>query len=610
MSTTANQHLLSAIAPQREQMSIVVVGHVDHGKSTVIGRLMADTHSLPEGKLEQVKATCLRNARPFEYAFLLDALKDEQAQGITIDTARCFFKTARRDYIIIDAPGHVEFLKNMVTGAARAEAALLVIDAHEGIQENSRRHGYMLSMLGIRQVVVLVNKMDLVHHDLAVFERIRAEYTEFLKQINIKPIDFVPIAARDGDNIATAAPWSPGMRTVLDHIDAFVKQSVREQQPFRFPVQDIYKFTANNDDRRIFAGTIESGSIEVGDEVIFLPSGKHSRVVTIELFNAPPRQQAQAGEAVGLTLADELYIRPGELMCKAANRPATTGTRIRANVFWMGKAPLVCNKRYNLKLASLRAPVQLVEIVSVLDAAELSSEQGRQEVHRHEVADCIFESTKPIAFDLSHEIEGTGRFVLVDNYEIAGGGIVTANATASDSVLRQHIRQREAAWEPSAITASMRAVRYGHRSKFLVVTGISEEANKSLARALEERLFHTSHHAYYLGLATIDCGLDTDVLDPFEQREERLRRLGELARIVTDSGQIFITTVASLDPYDVERLALLSAPNELLVVVVGSTEDEELRAQVRIPSGEPLSSAVERVCAHLQEHQIISDYSI
>ena len=157
---------LMLTASAREQMNIVVVGHVDHGKSTVIGRLMADTHSLPEGKLEQVKAACRKNARPFEYAFLLDALKDEQAQGITIDTARCFFKTAKRDYIIIDAPGHVEFLKNMISGAARAEAALLVIDAHEGIQENSRRHGYMLAMLGIRQVVVLVNKMDLVNHDL------------------------------------------------------------------------------------------------------------------------------------------------------------------------------------------------------------------------------------------------------------------------------------------------------------------------------------------------------------------------------------------------------------------------------------------------------------
>ncbi len=601
---------LIAPAPSREQMNIVVVGHVDHGKSTVIGRLMADTRSLPEGKLEQVKAMCLKNARPFEYAFLLDALKDEQAQGITIDTARCFFKTAKRDYIIIDAPGHVEFLKNMVSGAARAEAALLVIDAHEGIQENSTRHGYMLSMLGIKQVVVLVNKMDLVNYDLSVFNRIRSEYSDFLKQVDITPIDFVPIAARDGDNIAERAAWSPNVKTVLDHIDSFVKESEREEQPFRFPVQDIYKFTANNDDRRIFAGTVETGSIGVGDDIIFLPSGKRSRIATIELFNAPTKRQALAGEAVGFTLADELYVRPGEIICKAADSPAITSTRFRANVFWMGKAPLIKNKRYKLKLATLRAPVRLVEIVSVLDASELTAEHGKQEVERHEVADCIFETTKPIVFDLSREIEGTGRFVLVDNYEIAGGGIITENASASFSVLQEHVRQREASWEHSPITASVRSARYGHRSKFVVVTGASEAANKAVAQALEQRLFQQSSLAYYLGMTNIERGLDSDVLDPFEHREERIRRLGELARILTDSGQIFITTITDVDVYDIDLLATLNAPNEVLVVTVGPSEYEGVRSQVHVPEGEPVDSAVDRVFACLKQQEIIPDYSI
>ena len=183
-------------------MNIVIVGHVDHGKSTIIGRLLADTHSLPEGKLEQVKETCRRNSKPFEYAFLLDALKDEQSQGITIDAARCFFKTDKRHYIIIDAPGHIEFLKNMVTGASRAEAALLVIDAKEGIQENSRRHGYLLSMLGIKQIAVLVNKMDLVNFDKKVFDGIVSEYRKFLKKIDIEPRIFIPVSGMKGDGIA------------------------------------------------------------------------------------------------------------------------------------------------------------------------------------------------------------------------------------------------------------------------------------------------------------------------------------------------------------------------------------------------------------------------
>ncbi len=604
-----DEHLMTT-TPQREQMNIVVVGHVDHGKSTVIGRLMADTHSLPNGKLEQVKAMCQKNARPFEYAFLLDALKDEQAQGITIDTARCFFKTAKRDYIIIDAPGHVEFLKNMISGAARAEAALLVIDANEGIQENSRRHGYMLSMLGIRQVVVLVNKMDLVNYDLAVFERIRQDYGAFLKQVNITPIDFVPISARDGDNIAEKAAWAPGVRTVLEHIDAFIKESEPEQQAFRFPLQDIYKFTAENDDRRICAGTIESGTIQVDDEVVFLPSEKRSRIRSIENFNAPQRTRAKAGEAVGFTLVDEIYVRPGEIMCKTDGARAITSSRFRANVFWMGKAPLIKNKACKLKLATLRTTVRLVEIVSVLDASELSSQRGKQEVERNEVAECVFEATKPIVFDLSRDIEATGRFVLVDNYEIAGGGIVTENVHGVSSGLEEHIRRREAEWEHSSIPISTRSTRYRHRSKFVVVTGASEAMNKSIAQGLERRLFEDSYLAYYLGLANIDRGLDSDVLDPFEQREERVRRLGELARILTDSGQIFITTITDVDVYDIERLKLLNAPNEILVVVAGSADYEGVHAHVRIPDGETLSTSVERVCAYLKEQEIIPDYCI
>ena len=184
-------------------MNIVIVGHVDHGKSTVIGRLLADTDSLPQGKLEQIREMCRRNSKPFEYAFLLDALKDERSQGITIDAARCFFKTAKRDYLIIDAPGHIEFLKNMITGASRAEAALLVIDAHEGVMENSRRHGYMLKMLGIKQVAVLVNKMDLCGYSESVFRSIVSEYSGFLSEIDISPSAFIPVSAMEGDNIAS-----------------------------------------------------------------------------------------------------------------------------------------------------------------------------------------------------------------------------------------------------------------------------------------------------------------------------------------------------------------------------------------------------------------------
>src|SRR6476659_11516358 len=228
----------------RIRMNIVVVGHVDHGKSTVVGRLLADTSSLPQGKLEAVRKECLRTGKPFEYAFLLDALSDEQDQGITIDTARCFFKSATRDYIIIDAPGHIEFLKNMISGAARAEAAVLVIDAKEGVRENSRRHGYILSMLGIRQVVVCVNKMDLVGYRQDHFDAIEKEYRAFLEGIGAaSPRQFVPVAAMAGVNLAQNSketPWykGPSLMAVLDGLQ---KAPQRTDQSLRMPVQAVYK---------------------------------------------------------------------------------------------------------------------------------------------------------------------------------------------------------------------------------------------------------------------------------------------------------------------------------------------------------------------------------
>lgn len=267
----------------KEQLNIVIVGHVDHGKSTIIGRLLADTNSLPEGKLDQVKAICEFNSKPFEYSFLLDTLKDERSQGITIDSARIFFKTEKKDFIIIDAPGHIEFLKNMISGASRAEAALLVIDAAEGIQENSRRHGYMLSMLGIKQVAVVINKMDLVNYDESVFQSIAKEYEKFLKEIDLIPFGFIPVSGRDGENIISRngrLKWFEG-NTLIDLLNNFKKGADLNHKPFRMPVQDIYKFTNDGDDRRIIAGNVESGEAMVGEEVIFYPSGKRLSLIHI-----------------------------------------------------------------------------------------------------------------------------------------------------------------------------------------------------------------------------------------------------------------------------------------------------------------------------------------
>ncbi len=541
---------------QKERMNIVIGGHVDHGKSTIIGRLLADTKSLPEGKLEQVKALCERTARPFEYAFLLDALKDEQAQGITIDAARVFFKTAKRDYIIIDAPGHIEFLKNMVTGASRAEAALLVIDAKEGVRENSRRHGYMMSMLGIRQIAVLVNKMDLVGQARSVFEGIVAEYSAFLQQIDITPACFIPVVGRDGENIARhseSMAWYRGP-TVLDILDRFETERPPIDKPFRMPVQDVYKFAQQGDDRRIVAGTVETGQLRVGDEVVFYPSGKKSKVKAIEAFNRPTPTSVTAGYQTGFTLQEQIYVARGELAAVAGQpRPQVT-TRLRVNLFWLGKDPLIKKKDYVLKLGTARVIARVEEITRVIDASNLSASDAKQRIDRHDVADCILKLNKALAFDLADEIAATSRFVLVDNYEIRGGGIVREALPDRQTWVRDKVLLRNYKWEASIIGPERRAEKYNQRSTLLLVTGEREGDRKSLAKELEARLFEDGKVVYYLGIGNVLYGVDADIERKFENRSEHLRRLSEVANIMLDAGVILIVTAAELTQEELDLI--------------------------------------------------------
>jgi bifunctional enzyme CysN/CysC len=600
-------------ASVREQMNIVVIGHVDHGKSTVVGRLLADTDSLPHGKLDDIKRKCLANAKPFEYAFLLDALQDEQAQGITIDSARCFFRSRKRDYIIIDAPGHIEFLKNMISGAARAEAALLVIDAHEGIAENSRRHGYLLRFLGIRQVAILVNKMDKVGYSQEAFGRIERDYGAFLATIGIEPRGFIPISARNGDNIVGSSEnlaWHTGP-TVLGMVDGFENARQRTDQPLRFPVQDIYKFTEDGDDRRIVAGRVESGTVGAGDEVVFLPSQKRNRIASIESFNTPPRAIAQAGESTGFTLETEIYLPPGELMCKIGQPEALSGRHFRANLFWMGKAPMIKNKRYKLKLAGARVPVWLRDIHSVLDAVELTADTNRQQVEWHDVAECTFETLKPIAFDTAVNIAQTGRFVVIDNYEIAGGGIVLSRVEASGNRVEEHVRDRERNWERTAITAAMRSSRNGQRATLVLITGQPNPGMVTLAKQLEETLFEHGRMVYYLGLSNSLLGIGSDTPGNNE-RDEYLSRLGEISHLFTDAGIILITTVSHLDDSELAMIKTLNHPGDCVVIHIGDTRLEAVSVDLEIASDDSpgFSAAIRKITDLLQSRNYLIEYYV
>ncbi len=539
----------STTAPT-EQLKIVIVGHVDHGKSTFVGRLIYDTGSLPEGKLEQLQQIAERRGVPFEWANLMDALQSERDQNITIDTAQIWFQTKKRQYVIIDAPGHKEFLKNMITGAANAEAALLLIDANEGIQEQSRRHGYLLNLLGIRQIAVLVNKMDLQNYSQERFEQIERDYRAFLEGIGVKPKLFIPMSAKLGDNIASLSkymPWWHGP-TVLAALDEFQVMDRPDNQPLRFPIQDVYRF----DERRILAGRVEAGSIKVGDRLLFSPSNKTSTVKSIERWNAPAQDSAVAGESIGITLTEQIFVERGAVAVPE-NAPPYELTRFKARLFWLGRKPFAKGRLYKLKLATQEVDCEIDSIEKVIDASTLETiSRAHNEifVDRHEVAELTLRTKRPVAFDAHSEVVATGRFVIVDGFEVSGGGIVAADdypRRTSDALQKSD----NIYWSHGTVTARQRALRNGYPGCVVWLTGLSGAGKSTIANELERELFNAGKHAYVLDGDKIRHGLGSDLAFSPEDRKENIRRVGEVAKLFADAGIICIT--AFISPYRSDR---------------------------------------------------------
>ncbi len=551
----------------RDSMNIVVVGSVDHGKSTLLGRLYADTGALPEGKVEKIQAICAQQGKAFEYAFVFDAFLEEQQQGVTIDTARTFFQWAGRHYILIDAPGHKEFLKNMISGAARAEAALLLIDAVEGVRDQSKRHGLLLSMLGVKQVTVVVNKMDLVDYRQAAFDAVAKEYRDFLAHLDVTPQFVIPGSARHGDNIANPSPrmsWYTGP-TVLESLHHFSPESDKAEQPLRLPIQDVYKFDAC----RILAGRITSGRLRVGDALIFSPSNKTAAVRTIEAFNVdPPPTQAQAGHSVGITLDEQIFVERGEIACHAPAIPLVS-TTVRANLFWLGRRPLERDTPYLIRLATREIDCQVTAIHRIVDANDLSSETRNihTAVRQNEVADLTIRARAPLAFDLHTACEDTGRFVLVDDYDVAGGGIITEMVRDREAPLRVEARQRDMAWVKGTVTMAERAAHYGHHAALVLLVGPDATGKAFLAKQLESMLVAEGRYAYMLDPENLRRGLDADVRDG--DAGETIRRYGEVARLLIDTGTLLISTTNSFDlPADqvIDAIRTLVHPAPVLTV--------------------------------------------
>jgi len=559
-----------------ENLNIVIVGHVDHGKSTLLGRLYADTGSLPDGKLEKVQAICKQQGKEFEYAFLFDAFLEEQEQGITIDTARTFFMWKGRQYIIIDAPGHKEFLKNMISGAARAEAALLLIDALEGVKEQSKKHGYLLSLLGVRQFAVVVNKMDLVGYRQDVFDGIEKEYREFLGQFKAVPSQFIPVSAKLGDNIANRSAtmsWYSGP-TVLDTLGAFSKEAARSEQPLRLSVQDVYKFDA----RRIITGRITAGRLKVGDHLVFSPSNKRANIRTVEAFNIEPQPtEGQAGQSIGVTLDEQIFVERGEIASHQEHLPSVS-TAFRANLFWLGKRPLEKGRKYLLRVATKEVDCEVALIHRIIDTMDLAQQQGSSTVNKNQVAELTLRTKAPVAFDLSASFEATGRFVLVDEYDIAGGGIITELVHDDQEFLREEARRRDFAWVKGEVTVEDRAQQYGHRAAVVLITGGRHTGKSFLARKLEGRLVADGRHAYLLDGENLRRGLDADLSEEERgQSTEMARRYGEVARLLTDTGLIVVSTT---NPFGLayreasQAIRTLVHPAPVIAVHMSKTEEE------------------------------------
>jgi bifunctional enzyme CysN/CysC len=563
-------------AKSSENLNIVIVGHVDHGKSTLLGRLYADTGSLPDGKLEKVQAICRQQGKEFEYAFLFDAFLEEQEQGITIDTARTFFMWKGRQYIIIDAPGHKEFLKNMISGAARAEAALLLIDALEGVKEQSKKHGYLLSLLGVRQFAVVVNKMDLVGYRQDVFEGIEKEYREFLAQFGAVPERIIPVSAKIGDNIANRSgtmPWYQGP-TVLDTLSLFKKETARPEQPLRFPVQDVYKFDA----RRIIAGRITAGRLKIGDHLVFSPSNKRANIRSIEAFNVEPvLTGAEAGQSVGITLDEQIFVERGEVATHQEQLPLVS-TAFKANLFWLGKQPLEQGRRYLLRVATREVECEVAAIHRIIDTMDLNQQSGSNKVARNQVGELTLRTKAPVAFDLSASFEATGRFVLVDDYDIAGGGIVTEMIKDDQEFLREEARRRDFAWVKGEVGIEERAQQYGHRAAIVLITGGRHTGKSFLAKKLEARLVADGRHAYLLDGENLRRGLDADLADgERSQTMEMARRYGEVARLLADTGLIVVSTT---NPFGMayaeaaQAIRTLVHPTPVISIQMSTISDE------------------------------------
>lgn len=524
---------------------VVIVGHVDHGKSSFIGRLMYDLGHVPKEKFNELKEVSDNRGMEFEFAFLLDALQDERNQGITIDTTQIFFKTKKRNYIFIDAPGHKEFIKNMITGASSANIAFLIVDVHEGIKEQTKKHAYLLKLLGLTNVIVLYNKMDKIEYKREIFLNVKNDLEDYLQKINIDIHDSIPISAKKGDNISKNSleiPWYKG-KNVVRVLDEYSTEKSTRSSALRFPVQDIYKIG----DKRVIIGRIETGMIRKGDELLFLPSNQTVSVKSLEAW--PKAKDAYLeGDCIGITLSEQIFVDVGNVAAKVETPPKLMN-RFEANLFWLSDLKLKLNQKYKFKINTGEYSVIIKEVKKIIDTNNLNSKSSKN-VLKNDICEVVIHSSQLIPMDDFSINQKTGRFCLLDDSGIVAGGILYLKNYPDQRESSENLNKNIVA-EDFFINEIDRSMMLKHRPGIIWLTGLSGSGKSTIAKAVEKKLFLDNFSVFTLDGDNLRLGLNKGLSFTPEDRTENIRRTAEVAKLFSQAG--FIVIVSLISPYRSER---------------------------------------------------------
>lgn len=545
-----------------DMLRFTTAGSVDDGKSTLIGRLLLDTKSIFEDQLEAVeRASQLRGEEYMDLALFTDGLRAEREQRITIDVAYRYFATPKRKFIIADTPGHIQYTRNMITGASTAELAVILIDAQRGVLTQSKRHGFIASLLRIPHILVAVNKMDLVGYSQEVFERIVAEYKAFAVKLSVPDLQFIPISALKGDNVVQRSenmPWYSGP-SLLHHLENVSVGGSRNLVDFRFPVQMALRPNAGF---RGFAGQIASGTIAPGEEVVILPSGRKTRVRSIITFDGE-LSEAAASDSIILTLEDEIDISRGDMIVRARNLPQISNA-LECILCWMNEEPLNLRTPYILQHTTRQVRAYIKELTYRIDVDTLHREPA-QTLALNEIGRVRLTTTQPIFFDSYQTNRATGNFILIDPYTnntVAAGmirgvdrelaeivaGDLAESAAATDGM---RLRSANVVWERTAIGREQREERHGHKAAVLWFTGLSGSGKSTVARLLERRLYALGCETFYLDGDNVRHGLNGDLGFSPEDRKENIRRVAEVAKLAFEHGHLVLCTFIS--PFAADR---------------------------------------------------------